>query len=246
MQIGGTISSGNKDKSTIRNYGAFEISNGNIDSDSAYAIQNYENANLKISGTVNGSGYALYNRDGGLTDINGGSLTTTYDNYCIWNSGTLNISGGEIKSSYSPVVNHGTLNISGGEIKASYSPVENHNTLNISGGSFGAEDSSNPTYIINDKQLNLSGSPLFNNSSIWLKSDDNIGITGELTYSAPALVYIESTTPRVFTSGWVYMSNNAPSNYFKSPYSACTVAKSGGEAVLKCFTLTFDANGGDM
>ncbi len=247
VQIGGgTISSGNKDKSTIRNYGAFEISNGNIDSDSAYAIQNYENANLKISGgTVNGSGYALYNRDGGLTDINGGSLTTTYDNYCIWNNGTLNISGGEIKASYSPVVNHGTLNISGGEIKASYSPVENHETLNISGGSFGAEDSSNPTFIINDKQLNLSGSPLFNNASIWLKSDDNIGITGELTYSAPALVYIESTTPRVFTSGWSsYMSSNAPSNYFKSPYSACTVAKSGGEAVLRCFTLTFDANGG--
>lgn len=221
---GGTkINSNSKNDSAIRNYGTLKISNGTINGTGIYAIKNHKDAVLEISGgAIDTSQYALYNISGGLADIKGGSLTTT-GYYSVWNNGTLNISGGEIKASHSPAINHGTLN--------------------ISGGSFGTEAS--PTYIINNKLLNLSGSPVFNNTSIWLQSDDNIGITGQLTYSAPCPVYIDSTTPRVLTSGWSsYMGTDTPSDYFKSPYSTCIVAKSNGEVLLRRIMLTFDANGG--
>lgn len=221
---GGTkINSNSKNDSAIRNYGTLKISNGTINGTGIYAIKNHKDAVFEISGgTIDTSQYALYNMSDGLADIKGGSLTTT-GYYSVWNNGTLNISGGEIKASNSPAINHGTLN--------------------ISGGSFGTEAS--PTYIINNKLLNLSGSPVFNNTGIWLQSDDNIGIAGELTYSAPCPVYIDSTTPRVLTSGWSsYMGTGTPSDYFKSPYSTCIVAKSNGEVLLRRIMLTFDANGG--
>ena len=182
----------------------------------------------KIINTSPVSGYACiaviddsrFNLYGGCID--GGKLTGGA--VCVWNNGTLNASGGEIISDMNPIVNHGSLDISGGK--------------------WGTMNSAN--YIKNAKNMKLSGSPSFINASIWLTTDDNIEITGELTYSAPCPIYADSSVPRSFTDGWsAHMSGKAPSDYFKSPYSLCTVAKSeGGEALLRVFAVTFDANGG--
>lgn len=182
----------------------------------------------KIINTSPVSGYACiaviddsrFNLYGGCID--GGKLAGGA--VCVWNNGTLNASGGEIISDMNPVVNHGSLDISGGK--------------------WGTPNSAN--YIKNAKNMKLSGSPSFINASIWLTSDDNIEITGELTYSAPCPIYADGSVPRSFTDGWsAHISGKAPSDYFKSPYSLCTVAKSeGGEALLRVFAVTFDANGG--
>lgn len=218
---GGKITS--EQYSGIYNYGTLKISDGEIKAKGTYTLDNYNDAVLKISGgTVETENYALYNRSGSFTEIDGGKLTGGA--VCVWNNGTLNASGGEIISGMNPVVNHGSLDISGGK--------------------WGTTDSAN--YIKNAKGMKLSGSPSFINASIWLTTDDNIEITGELTYSAPCPIYVDSSVPRSFTDGWsAHMSGKAPSDYFKSPYSLCTVAKSeGGEALLRVFAVTFDANGG--
>lgn len=123
-------------------------------------------------------------------------------------------------------------------------PVENNDKLSISGGKWGTPDSTN--YIINAKDMELSGSPSFINTSIWLTSDDNIEITGELAYSAPCLVYVESSLPRTLTSGWdTYMTNNNVSGYFRSPYNGAKIVYRDNEAVMVYYyKITYDANGG--
>lgn len=224
---GGNINS--YDYAAIYNYGTLDISDGNINGKGTYVINNYENADLRISGgTVEAQNYALYNRTGGSADISGGNLTGVNEP-CVWNDGTLDVSGGEITSGdLNPIVNDG-------------------GTLSISGGSFGAIDSDTEAFIKNMGNFNLSGSPTFNNTSLWLASDNNIEITGELTYSEPCKVWINNSNlvPRIFTSGWsTYMGEKEPSDYFKSPYGVCTVAESDDEAVLRRFVITFNANGG--
>ena len=215
---GGVMTSGQY--SAIYNYGNLKISDGEIKSKGT-SIDNYENADLQISGgTVETKNYGLYNR--GLTKIDGGKLT-----------------GGAVC-----VCNNGTLNVSGGEIISDMNPVENNDKLSISGGKWGTPDSTN--YIINAKDMELSGSPSFINTSIWLTSDDNIKITGELAYSAPCLVYVESSLPRTLTSGWdTYMTNNNVSGYFKSPYNGAKIVYRDNEAVMVYYyRITYDANGG--
>lgn len=221
---GGNINSDNY--AGIYNYGNLSISGGTITAKGTYAIDNYENADLKISGgTVEAEQYLLYNRTGGKAEINGGKLIGSTQ-YCVWNNGTMGFSNGEITSAGFPVKNIGTFN--------------------ISGGSFKAKDSSTANYIENKGALNLCGSPAFDNTSIWLRSDFNIGITGALTCSEPIPVYIDSSTPRIITNGWSdYMEGSRPSDYFKSPYSLCTVGQSDGEAVIRRFVITFNANGGN-
>lgn len=222
---GGSISS--KADTTIENVGTTEITGGTISGESAYVITNYKNADLKISGgTFNAATYLLYNRASASADIKGGRLVGGTE-YCFWNNGTLNISYGEI-------------------ISAGY-PIKNNALLNISGGSFKHKNSSDSkNYIVNDGELNLSGSPMFENTAIWLESSDNIGITEELAYNNPCLIYMNSAAPRIFTSGWsTYMDMKKASDYFKSPYSLCTVAESEGEAVLRLIKIIFNANGGE-
>lgn len=224
---GGNINS--NDYAEIYNYGTLAISDGNINGKGTYVINNYENADLRISGgTVQAQNYSLYNRTGGSADISGGNLTSVNEP-CVWNDGMLDISGGEITSGdLNPVVNDG-------------------GTLSISGGSFGAIDSDTEVFIKNMGDFNLSGSPTFNNTSLWLAGNDNIGITGELIYSEPCKVWIKDSNlvPRIFTSGWsTYMGEKDPSDYFKSPYGVCTVAESDDEALLRRFMITFNANGG--
>lgn len=248
---GGTIQAESKPensyKSAIINYGSLKISGGNVTGNGSYAIQNYDNGSLEIEGgNIKGAGYALYNRKDGSAIIKGGNLSSTNGYYAVWNNGNLDISGGKINASYTPVTNHGTLNISSGEINTSYAPVENNATLNISGGSFGSENSATQTYIINKNLLNLSGSPSFINTSIWLQTDDNIGITGALDLSEPCAVYINSAMPRIFTSGWdTYMTNNNVSEYFKSPYNGAKIVYRDNEAAMVYYyKITYDANGG--
>ena len=199
-----------------------EIKGGKINSEKYYGIENY--GTLKISdGEIKAKGdYALYNLSGGLTEMDGGKLAG--GSVCVWNNGTLNVSGGEILSDMNPVVNHGSLDISGGK--------------------WGRPESDN--YIKNAKNMKLSGSPSFINTTIWLTTDDNIEIAGELTCSDPCPIYADSGVPRIFTHDRSsYMSGKAPSDYFKGTYSYLTVAKSeGGEALLRAIEVTFDANGG--
>ncbi len=222
---GGSISSSGSD-STIENCGTINITGGSVSGDVTYEIINYKGTVTISGGTVEGSKYLLWNKTNASADIKGGELIgENYD--CFWNNGTLSISGGEIKCLGYPLKNYGILNISGGSIKHK----------NFSG---------TRNYIQNYGTFNLSASPTFENTDFWLRSNDNIGIAGELTYNTPCTVYIDSNVPRIFTSGWnTYMSGRNVSDYFKSPYSLCTVAESEDEAILRVFKITFDANGGE-
>lgn len=253
---GGEVISENFDGIYLRQ-GALKINGGTVNSAARTAIYNSNGCEVVIDGSnakVSGGTISSDNRENsairnyGTFKMLNGNITGK-GTYAIQNNknGVLEISGGTVDSNKYTLYNlaDGIASIKGGSITTTSSnSVWNNGTLDISGGSFSTGDS--PTYIINNKQLNLSGSPEFNNTSFWLKSDDNIMITGALTYSAPCPVYIESQVPRVFTSGWSsHMSDNVPpSGYFKSPYGACTVTKSNGEALLRRITLTFDANGG--
>ena len=220
---GGVMTSGQY--SAIYNYGNLKISDGKIDGKGTYTLDNYKDAILEISGgTVETENYALYNRTGGSASISGGNISG--GGYCIWNNGTLDISDGEITSTSHSVVNHGTLN--------------------ISGGSFGTENPEVAKYIANNKVLNLSGSPIFNNTSIWLQSNDNITISGALTSSEPYTVYVNSDLPRTITSGWDdRMTDKNASKYFKSPYNGAKIVYRDNEAVMVYYyKITYDANGG--
>ncbi len=203
---GGEVKLEKASGSAITNKAAFVLSGGKITCKGNYAIENYGNANLTISGgTVKANSYILYNRPDGLASITGGNLLPDTYNFA-WNNGTLNISG----------------------------------------GIFGAENSGTEKYISNFGTLNLSGSPKFNNTSLWLRNDNNIGITGELTCTDPCAVYVDGNfSSRIFTNGWnTHMGEKKPSDYFKSPYTLYTVARSDDEAVLRGFLITFNANEG--
>ena len=267
---GGTVSC----KGTgVYNYsnGVFEINGGEIISESGTGISNASTLNIS-GGVVSGGTYGIRNfGSGAVTTISEGDVSSKGD-FCIhnYNGGALNITGGKVSGGNYCLYNHegtatigggtvsakgsyalyneekGTAVINGGTFNSTFSPITNLGTVNISGGSFGAENPATTTYMINQKNMNLSGSPVFRNSPIWLKTDDNIGITGELGLSEPCAVYINSAVPRTFTSGWsTNMQGQKTSDYFKSPYSLCTVdTDSSGEALLRNLIVTFDANGG--
>lgn len=223
---GGTVSG----DMALRNYGAdavMTISGGEVSCKGDYGIYNYNGGTLNITdGKVSGGAYCLYNQEGKIT-IGGGTVSAK-SNYALYNleNGTAIINGGTFNSTFSPVINYGTLN--------------------ITGGSFGAEDPAKTTYIINQKNMALSGSPVFRNAAIWLKTDDNIGITGALAYSAPCLVYVESSLPRTLSSGWsTHMSGKKPSDYFKSPYADAKIIYRDNEAAMVYYyKITYDTNGG--
>lgn len=267
---GGTVSC----KGTgVYNYsdGVFEINGGEIISESGTGISNKSTLNVS-GGKVSGGTYGILNSGGDavtaiskgdvsskgnicINNYNSGALNITGGRvsggeYCIYNSeGTTTISGGTVSARGSYALYNeekGTAVINGGTLNSTFSPITNLGTVNISGGSFGAENPATITYMINQKNMNLSGSPVFRNSPIWLQTDDNIGITGELGLSEPCAVYINSAVPRIFTNGWsTNMQGQKTSDYFKSPYSSCTVdTDSSGEALLRNLIVTFDANGG--
>ncbi|MCM1055322.1 MAG: InlB B-repeat-containing protein [Bacteroides sp.] len=210
---------------TIYNRGTLNITDGKITANGTYAVSNYNNAEVTISGgKIYAKKYLLYNQSGGNARISGGDLLSD-ENVCLWNNGVLDITDGKLAS-----LNYSTY-------------VMNNGTLNISGGVF---DSSSPYgYVQNKSVLNLSGSPQFDYVALWLRSDDNITISGALAYDKPIAVYLDSGTPRTLTSGWsTYMSGNDPSEYFKSPYINCLVEENDNEAYMRRFKVIPDANGG--
>lgn len=77
-----------------------EIKGGKINSEKYYGIENY--GTLKISdGEIKAKGdYALYNLSGGLAEMDGGKLAG--GSVCVWNNGTLNVSGGRDPFRYEP------------------------------------------------------------------------------------------------------------------------------------------------
>ncbi len=217
---------------------------GEVSSVDGYTIYAYgENNTVTIlDGDVSSS---VYNESGNTLKINGGNISCEKFS-AIYNYGLLDVTDGYIscKANYA-IRNYkdADLKISGGVFDAASKHILNNGTLNISGGRF--IKNSGTAYLENKGILTLSGSPAFENTSIWLRSDDNIEIAGELAYADPCSVYIDSGTPRIITNGWsAYMSGKTTSDFFKSPYSFYTVAESEGEAVLRRFLIIFNANGG--
>ena len=231
---GGEVRSRNTAGSCIYNTDTLVVSGGTVSHSGYYAINNYSGGNTTITGNGNviSASAAIWNRMGSTAEINGGNINS--EGIGIINEGTFTVSGGEITSKANNIVQNG---------KDTKNAV-----LEISGGNFSlnSEAQKSQTYIANYSTLNLSGSPTFDNTSLWLCNDNNINITGALAYSAPCAVYIEGDSPRIITNGFSqYMSGKTPSDYFKSPYSLCTITKSdSGEALLRLFKITFDANGG--
>ena len=226
---GGEVRSKNTTGSCIYNTDILVVSGGTVSCSGYYAINNYSGGSTTIrGGEINSDGAAINNKAGSEVKIEGGNITS---------------------EQYSGIYNYGTLKISDGKItcKGTYTVDNGENALlEISGGNFGAKAPTTKTYIANSGTLNLSGSPVFDNTCLYLKTDNNINITGALAYSDPCVVYIESASPRIITNGFSgHMAGKKPSDYFKSPYSLCTITQSdSGEALLRLFKITFDANGG--
>ncbi len=84
-----------------------------------------------------GSVYAIYNGSGGTVNITGGNIKST--KYAVHNNsgGTANITGGNIEGTYTGIANFGVLTISEVNIQGSYAvSVGNGATADISGGTF--------------------------------------------------------------------------------------------------------------
>lgn len=213
---------------------------------------NYSGSTVNISGgSVEGiDNAALYIQNGVVCNITGGTVTSTnHSAVYTLDGGTANINGGNLTSTSYPTVwiaNEGIANISGGSISNSgyKSYIWNSGTMAISGGVFSANMSKG--YIRNYGNFSLQGSPTLTNTYIWLSSDDNITIFGALKNNDKYTVYVDSSLPRTFTSGWdTHMTDKNVSEYFNSPYDGAKIVYRDNEAVMAYYyRITYDANGG--
>lgn len=226
---GGTISGGKYGIAANYSGSTVNISGGSVESrdNSALYIQNDVICTI-TDGTIKSANQsAVHTCDGGIANINGGDLTSTsFPTVWIDNEGIANISGGNISNSgyKSYIWNSGTMTISGGVFSA-----------NMDKG-----------YIRNYGNFGLQGSPTLINTYIWLSSDDNITISGALKNNDKYTVYVNSSLPRMFTSGWdSHMTDKNASKYFNSPYDNSKIVYRGNEAVIVYYyKITYDANGG--
>lgn len=242
--------------------------------DANYAISNYSGAKLEFDNALlESSSGVLYNENDAVAEVKGGSILSGGNMLAVYNSGIFVNSGGNItsdkllwntedasasieggdnvsKTGYC-IYNYGDLYVSGGKIISENMTycIRNYGIAGISGGTVGAGESLNARYIVNFEGgvLGMSGAPVLQNTSIWLRSDDNIVIEGELKNTEPYTVYIDGSVPRIITDGWSrHMEDVAPSNCFKSPYGFSKIAYSDSEdeAIMRYFSVTFEPNGG--
>ncbi len=251
---GGTVQSGTEGSGIdIADNSTVNINGGTINGEEQGILANYRNSTVNINGgSITGTNLAaVFLQNGSVCNINGGTVTgINHSAVYALESGIANISGGNVIGGAAyPTVwsgNEGTVNISNGRISNSgyNSYIWNNGTLNISGGTF-SKDSGNG-YIRNYGSFSLQGSPSLENTGIWLYNDNNITISGTLTNNAAYKIYVSSSVPRTFTSGWdTHMSDSNVSKYFSSPYDYIKIAYRDGEAVKTYYyNITYDANGG--
>lgn len=257
---GGSIFGGEYGIVAVYSDSTININGGSVESKDKYAIwiQNRTVCNI-TGGTVTSASTewgTIYTLDDGVVNINGGTITSADTGYCavhVGNGGFANINGGNLTAARMPTVwvgSGGTANITGGNISTKNygSYVYNNGTLNISGGVFSA-NSNNVCYIANYKTFSLQGAPTLINTGILLgnNNSNNITINGALTNTEAYPIYVSSTLPRTFTSSWdTYMTDKKVTEHFKSPYDfAKIVYKENEAAMVYCYNITYDANGGN-
>lgn len=232
-QKGGGISTG--ENSVVNIYG------GEITSAGADCIWLRTGSTLSIYGgtiesTTDGKD-GIYTFGSTTINMNGGKVTgKKYGIYLDSGNNTVNIKDGAVIGRDDAAVyakTGDTLNISGGEISNQSLElcVINLGTMNISGGVFSAN--MDKGYIRNYGNFGLQGSPTLINTYIWLSSDDNITISGALKNNDKYTVYVNSSLPRTFTSGWdSHMTDKNVSKYFNSPYDNSKIVYRTNEAVM--------------
>ena len=250
---GGTIKNEAEDCNgiSVLNNADVYINGGTIAGGKYGIAANYSGSNININGgsVESRDNSALYIQNGVICTITDGTIKSANQSAVYTcDGGIANINGGDLTSTSSPTVwidNEGIANISGGNISNSgyKSYIWNSGTMAISGGVFSAN--MDKGYIRNYGNFGLQGSPTLINTSIWLSSKDNITISGALENNDKYTVYVNSSLPRTFTSGWdTHMTDKNVSKYFNSPYDNSKIVYKGNEAVMVYYRITYDANGG--
>lgn len=251
---GGTIKNEAEDCNgiSVLNNADVYINGGTIAGGKYGIAANYSGSNININGgsVESRDNSALYIQNGVICTITDGTIKSANQSAVYTcDGGIANINGGDLTSTSSPTVwidNEGIANISGGNISNSgyKSYIWNSGTMAISGGVFSAN--MDKGYIRNYGNFGLQGSPTLINTYIWLSSDDNITISGALENNDKYTVYVNSSLPRTFTSGWdTHMTDKNASKYFNSPYDYSKIVYRANEAaIVYYYRITYDANGG--
>ena len=193
---GGSISSNGT--YTIRNYGANSILNiagGTITNTStstgSNAIQNQNNTStVNISGTAvitSQNGNTIANANGGLINIEGGTITSNtqsaIDNQ--YRTGRITISGGTISGATQGIYNNQTANIiiTGGNISGNTNGIYNYGagTINVSNSTITGTSSGNGIKNRIAGTINITDSNVSGTTGIYNEGNGIININGNST-----------------------------------------------------------------
>ena len=199
-----------KDTAAISNsYGSVKISDSNIVSETGSSIYNSSgNITIDSSKVVTGNRNAAINNYSTLT-INSGEIENSYS-YGIYNTGTIVMNGGTIKSTGYAIQNYERFTINGGTIiSTTTSGIFNTSTwghvgyLYVNGGTIKSTGSSNNAHgIQNQHYLTITGGTIesqngrgVNNSNGTVTIgtlDDNINVSSPTLIGADYGLYITS------------------------------------------------------